>query len=77
MFHYTFVPNRVPQKWWEMRNVYETQKTQHIWTQKTQSNPLHYYQWIPDDKNGGGGFVFRGSKNHSNFSGLPGLQQQT
>lgn len=32
---------------------------------------------VPDDENGSGGFVFRGGKDHSNFSGLPGLQQET
>lgn len=32
---------------------------------------------IPDNKNSGGGFVFRGGEDHRHFSDLPGLQQQT
>lgn len=36
-----------------------------------------YYESVPDDENGSGGFVVSGSIDHSNFSGLPGLQQQT
>lgn len=32
---------------------------------------------VPDDEDGCGGFVIRGSEDHSNLPGLPGLQQQT
>ena len=42
----------------------------------TMSRLLHYTS-VPDDENGSGGFVVGGSKYHSNFSGLQGLQQQT
>lgn len=30
--------------------------------------------WAPDDEEGCGGFVIRGSEDHSDFPGLPGLQ---
>lgn len=32
---------------------------------------------VPDDEDGCGGFVIRGSEDHSNFPGFPGLQEQT
>lgn len=31
---------------------------------------------VPDEEDGGGGFVIRGSKDHSDLPGFPGLQQQ-
>jgi len=40
-------------------------------------NSSYWYESVPDDENGGGGFVFRGREDDSDFSGLPGLQQQT
>lgn len=43
----------------------------------THTKSSHLYESVPDDKNGSGGFVVRGSEDHSDFSVLPGLQQQT
>lgn len=45
--------------------------------EKARINSSYSYESVPDDENGSGGFVFRGSKDHSDFPGLPGLQQQT